>query len=403
MVIDVFTSANINYIAKARVLAQSLKKYNPDARMHLMLSDKIPDWLEVNKEDFDSIITIDDLGLDDSWVFKHSVVELCTAVKPFCFQYILDKYSTDCVFYLDPDAVLFSTLDRLLANFETHSILLTPHVCKPETTKEAIVDNETSCLRHGIYNLGFLGVKNDLEGKKLVDWWAHRLTDFCQDNIPFGIFTDQRWMDFVPVYFEHVKILKEPIYNVATWNYSTRNVSGSIKDGILVDGEPICFHHFSGVDNGASVMMLEKYAKDMPVTWDMDKWYKQECDKKGQQEVVQHPWFYGFFDNGEKVDRNTRLLYRNNSDLQQEFKKPLNISIVGEKFQTSFYDWMKSSEINTTSHEMMPTKPFREYLLENQAMLTCYLEQTTKLSNPLKTIVQGVVRFLVKLLLKFVK
>ncbi len=389
--IDAFTSANINYLAKARVLAKSLKRYEPEVRMHLMLSDEIPDWLDIEEEPFDTIITIDDLGLDEKWVFHHSVVELCTAVKPYCFRYLIEKYKSDKLFYFDPDVVIFSKLTGLVDLLDRHSILLTPHVCKEDDDLQAIIDNETSCMRHGIYNLGFLGIRNDDEGNRLVDWWSHRLKHFCHDNIPFGIFTDQRWMDFVPAFFDNYKIVRDPVYNVATWNYSTRYLSGSMESGILVDGEPMCFHHFSGVDNGASVMMLEKYAQDMPTAWELDEWYKKVCDDEGQQTVSKHPWFYGYYDNGEKVEYQDRVLFRTDQGLQEEFDHPFSTTRHGKNHAISFYDWLKNHRSETTVPEDIHLKPFKVWLGETKSALLWYIDKTTRLSGLLKKIASRIV------------
>jgi hypothetical protein len=385
--IDIFTSVNLNYLAKARVLANSVKKFHPEVRMHLMLSDAVPAWLDLDNEPFDTIITPVDLGLSNAWIFKHSVVELCTAVKPFCFQYILKKYSSKAVFYLDPDTVLFSKIDSLIDMLQDSSSLLTPHVCKPEWQLEAIVDNEISSLKHGIYNLGFLGVKNDDQGNALIDWWANRLTNYCQDNIPMGIFTDQRWMDFAPVFFSKLKIVRESIYNVATWNYTTRKVTGTIQEGIKVDGVPMCFHHFSGVDNGASIMMLNKYSKDNPTVWELDRWYKDECKKFGQDEVSQIPWFYGYYDNGEKVQQSERVIYRNAPDLQNEFHDPLATEVPGKKYGVSFYQWLRVNR-----PELPPTlRAFPEFLHETKTAMLAYANRSPRLPKYVKNVISFVI------------
>lgn len=397
--IDIFTSCNLSYLAKARVLAYSVKKFHPEVRMHLMLSDILPAWLDLEKEPFDSIITPVDLETSNAWIFKHSVVELCTAVKPFCFQYILKKYSGAAIFYLDPDIVLFSKIDGLIEMLLDTSILLTPHVCIPESQIQAVVDNEISSLMHGIYNLGFLAVKNDSEGRNLIDWWASRLTHFCQDNIPMGLFTDQRWMDFAPVFFTKLKIVREPIYNVATWNYSTRNLSGSINEGIEINGAPICFHHFSGVDNGASVMMLSKYCRNNPTAWELDRWYKDECRKRGQDEVSAIPWAYGYYDNGEEVGRNDRVLYRNSADLQEEFLDPFSTSVPGKKYGVSFYEWLAS----TRSTAAPILRPFPDFLHDTQLNLLAYVRRSSRLPKYLQRLITfllpklfGIVSLLIK-------
>ena len=36
------------------------------------------------------------------------------------------------------------------------------------------------------------------QGRRFIDWWADRLRQFCYDEVPNGLFTDQRWVDLAP-------------------------------------------------------------------------------------------------------------------------------------------------------------------------------------------------------------
>ncbi len=60
---------------------------------------------------------------------------------------------------------------------------VTPHQTEPEKSRSAILDNEVSSLKHGVFNLGFLAVRNCPEGMRFVNWWSDRLRDFCFDDI----------------------------------------------------------------------------------------------------------------------------------------------------------------------------------------------------------------------------
>ena len=90
-----------------------------------------------------------------SWIFKHRLVELCTAVKGTAFQYIAERFGAERIYYFDPDIVVLGRLDDLERMLDRNSVLLTPHLLEPETDLQAILDNEICCLRHGVYNLGF--------------------------------------------------------------------------------------------------------------------------------------------------------------------------------------------------------------------------------------------------------
>ena len=336
-----FTSATVNYIPKARVLANSVKKQHPNIKFHLILSDILPESINQNNEPFDSIITIDELPIPNlkSWIFKHSVVELCTAVKGVAFQEIIQRYQCDKILYFDPDIVVFSPLDNLVKKLDQYSILLTPHLTVPHETNQGIIHHEISSLKHGVYNLGFLGVKDSEEAKRFLSWWSKRCLDFCYDDVCNGLFTDQRWIDWVPAFFRDFEINREPIYNVAYWNLNNRVATGSIENGILINGEPICFYHFSSFDSGGHQSLLEQYGASMTVLFELLKWYRREINAMGQDELGQIPYHFSCFDNGEPITKHQRRIYRVKPQLSIMFPDPFDTK---EK-TNSYLHWYKKN------------------------------------------------------------
>ena len=94
------------------------------------------------------------------------------------------------------------------------------------------IDTRNLAIKHGIFNLGFIGVRNTEEGRRFADWWAQRTQYLCRAEVANGLFTDQKWLNFAPVFFEGVAILKSPRHNVATWNLTTRRMSGDFEAGV---------------------------------------------------------------------------------------------------------------------------------------------------------------------------
>ena len=182
--IHLFTSITANYIPKARVLAYSAKKFNPEVKFHLVLCDLIPDSVVVEEEPFDSIIMIEELGIPNlkSWLFKHNIIEMCTGVKGIAFEWILDQYGCEKLLFFDPDIVILSPLDTLIQKLDRYSILLTSHQTVPETNWEAIIDNEIHSLKVGVFNLGFLGIRNCENGRRFLEWWRDRCLAFCYNE-----------------------------------------------------------------------------------------------------------------------------------------------------------------------------------------------------------------------------
>ena len=326
MVTHFFTSITANFLPKARVLSESIRKFHPAATIHVVLCDAVPAWFAIESEPFQHILTLHDLGLPNltSWLFQHDLVELCTAVKGFALQLLLAREDCDQVIYLDPDILVLAPFDGLLKNFENASILLTTHQSEPETTYETVRDNELLTLQHGIFNLGFLGVRNSPVGRRFAQWWTDRLRDFCFDDIPIGLFVDQRWPDLVPSFFPDHKILRDPVYNVSGWNLTQRRVEGSLEHGFTVNGQPLVFFHFSGIDSGREWMMLQRYGSDMPALTELRDWYLAECDRHGDAILASIPWAYGFFANGDPILRSQRVQYRRHLPLQERFPDPFH-------------------------------------------------------------------------------
>lgn len=349
----IFTSITANYLPKAAVLAHTLKKSNPGATFHLLLSDDIPaDCPAETLSAFDHIVTPDKLPIENlkAWTFGHSVVELCTAVKGAMVEYLFDTVGAERVFYFDPDIAVLGSLDELNQTLSKHSIALTPHQCQPEETMQAIIDNEICSLAHGVYNLGFLAVRRTDQGLKFARWWAERLRHFCHDDKPRGLFTDQRWVDLAPAFFDDIAILRNPGFNVATWNLTHRKAQGEAPWNITINGHPLVFYHFSGFDSGAQLTMLDRYGKQSPVLFDLRDWYLTDCEKYGQSLLGKRPSKWATFDNGNIITREQRLLYRTRKDLQQAFPDPYQTNDINR----SYFHWFAANGARAVANQGKP-------------------------------------------------
>ena len=322
----VFTSIAANYLPKARVLAQSVKNIAPDAQFYLMLVDEPPSDFQLDAEPFDAVIRLTDLAIDNlqGWVFSHSIVELCTAVKGLAAQYCLARPDCDRVIYFDPDMVIFDRFAELEQALTDASIVLTPHQSEPEADYEAVMDNEMASLKHGVFNMGFFGIAATPEGHRFADWWSERLKHFCLDDIERGLFTDQKWANLIPCFFDDYCVLRSPAFNVATWNITTRRVEGTLEGGVTVNGESLGFYHFSGFDSGDQELMLNKYGAKSDTLQALRVWYLNACEAAGQSNVAIRRYQYGFYEGGETITLEERRLYRARIDLQCAFPDPFS-------------------------------------------------------------------------------
>ncbi len=241
-----FTIVSANYIAFAATLMQSVRRFHPDMPRYIILADAPRQFegLDLAAE----LIACDDLGIELIGNMKlwYSVIELNTAIKPFTFQYLFTRRGFHAAIYLDPDIELYAPLDSVLSGMLDHSLVLTPHMTKP--LQDGKHPSDLSIMKSGVHNLGFVAVRNDEDGCALVRWWCERLYAHCRVDVPGNIFTDQRWMDLAPAFVERTLLLRDPGYNLAYWNLVHRTVTRSDEGVWQVDGQPLAFFHFSGID-----------------------------------------------------------------------------------------------------------------------------------------------------------
>lgn len=392
--VHAYTSITSNYLPKARVLAHSLKKTDPGVQFHLILSDNLPVGFDLASEPFDNVIYAEDLVTDDfsQWAFGHAVVELCTAVKGVALEHIFTHFGADQVFYFDPDMVVFSRLDELQERLLASSVLLTPHQTDPETSDMGILDNEVSSLLHGVFNLGFVGVRNVSEGRRFSRWWAERLLKYCHDDLPRGLFTDQKWVNLAPCFFDDVTVLRSPAFNVATWNLTNRKATGSLEKGILINGEPLGFYHFSGFDSGDQITMLERYGAQSPVLFTLREWYIAECERYGQSELGTMSSKYDYYSNGERIGKAHRLLYRQRIDLQRAFPNPFQAG--SKECYKAWYDAHPAEHPPTGAVRIMPGVPVATVLADLARYFNSLVVAGRGASRLKRLILKGIVRFL---------
>lgn len=319
-----FTSASLAYLDRVRVLGETLKRYHPDWTFWLCLCDREPAGfsLRLEREPFDLVVRTEELGIDAprSWIFEHDVVELCTAVKGAMVCHLLE-HGASRVVYLDPDIAVLGDLGEIETLLSEKDILLTPHVIQAEEDPSAILDNEIGSLKHGVYNLGFVAVANTVGGRSFARWWRDRLLEFCFDDIPNGLFTDQRWCDLAPALFPNVHILRDPGYNVASWNLSQRPISIEPDGAILAAGVPLRFFHFTKVP-GVGEHMLERYSGGNLAVFELLAWYRARLSENAASGLPGGWWAFGQYADGSEIPREHRVAYRRCSKLRKGFPDP---------------------------------------------------------------------------------
>ncbi|MGO4388620.1 hypothetical protein AB4Y85_13885 [Microvirga sp. 2YAF29] len=337
MKVHAFTSFSYAYLDRARVLAHSIRRVHPEWTLWAILVDQSPPDLLIDwrQECFDHVIRVDELlGAEtERWIFGLDVVEACTAIKGRALDFILRQPDVDQVLYFDPDIAVFSRMDEAVDRLASHSIILTPHQVDPEARADhqAILDNEVGSLLHGVFNLGFIGVSNSEEGRRFASWWRDRLDDWCHERHDIGLFVDQKWCNLIPCFFDNFSVLRDPGYNVASWNLSKRHISIDEAGYLNANGSSLKFYHFTKY-GPVGALMTERYASANSAVQDLWWWYGRALASESLPIPLKGWWYYGQYADGSKIPKSARELYRSRPDLQLAFPRPFE---VGEG---SFHD-----------------------------------------------------------------
>jgi glycosyltransferase involved in cell wall biosynthesis len=300
-----------NYLPMARVLCDSWRRFHPDCPMFVLFLDSPQGFFRPEDEQFRSVF-VSDLQIRNlpGFLFKYSVLEASTAVKPYLLNRLLRRYSVDKLLYLDPDILIFESLDGLRAALSEANLLLTPHLLSP-LPNDGRGQNEHEILQAGSYNLGFLGIRNSLESRRFLRWWSDKLYHQCIVSFENNLFVDQRWVDMVPGLFQGVEIVRDPGYNIAYWNLHERSIS--LDNGVCVNGQPLRFFHFSGF-NPDKPSTISKYQDrygmaDIGEAHKLYDLYRRRLIESGWEDCKDWTYTHDFFENGVKVPAEARRYY----------------------------------------------------------------------------------------------
>lgn len=241
-----FTICSNNYLGQAKVLSDSVYEHSRDKYdFYIVLCDVKNEAIDYS-EFHANFVEAKDLEIKNfEWMTQHyNIVELNTAIKPYAFQYLIKNYNPKYVHYLDPDTCTYTNLTAIEEEMGDSSILLTPHEMA-SLPFDGGRPTDCTFLNAGIYNLGFLGLKNDDISLSMLKWWCVFLAEHCINNVSKGLFVDQLPMNLVPIFFDNVKVTKHKGLNAAYWNLHEREIQYDKGQWKVSNNYKLVFYHFS--------------------------------------------------------------------------------------------------------------------------------------------------------------
>jgi len=322
-----FTICAKNYIGLALVLEKSIKEFNDDIDFFIFVADEILEHDNIKELPTNVIVAKDVLGIDafvwNQMAFKYDLTEFCTSIKPSCFKYIFEKKNPGGCIYFDPDILVYNSLDCIYDSLIGKSIMVTPHITTIEEKYSGKL-SERKLLYSGMFNLGFLGLKNDLCAEKMLNWWEVRLEDRCFQNMMENYFTDQKWIDFLPSFFpDQILISLNLGLNVAPWNFYERKIIENegaffIKNRIdpnSIEEFPLIFIHFSGFNYKFLIddIVTQGNIKDLEIFNDYKYSIEKYISYLKESDFVKYfqlKYTYNLFSNNVPISSTYRKLFR---------------------------------------------------------------------------------------------
>jgi hypothetical protein len=320
----VLTIACNNHIAKAVTMARSARMAFPRAEQYMCLVErKMPTGIP--RETWNRIVLAKDLGIGDfdQFIFSRTQYEAATALKASFLRYVLHSSNVEVLIYLDPDVEVFSPFLELNAALEKETIVLTPHFV--EMRRPILDEVLISALKCGVFNLGFISIREGDDARRFLEWWEDILLRYCYVDFARGLFVDQKWIDFAQSLFP-VTVITHPGYNVANWNLHERFVYE--RDGNwMANGAMVRFVHYSGTDSGVDMQRVARLqAKYTEGYRFLREKYLSKVRVTSSEVAICGDWTYGAFLSGEPITQEIRTRYRFDTRMQKLAGDPFRLS-----------------------------------------------------------------------------
>lgn len=198
------TTARKEQMGSAIVWAHAIRYYHPDSTLVLgMLEHSAPaDQLT----GFDNAVYLSNLGVPAA-----DTESGCAAKAAFIRDTLLAT-GQEIVIYLDPETRMYTPFSELHTLLQHHTIVTVPYHLEPcaDPAKEA------ERIQKGVFNTGFIGLRNTPEARRFTEWWAHVVHEsFYGPNR--DQYADGRWLD-ATIDIDGIHILKDSAYDLSAWN-----------------------------------------------------------------------------------------------------------------------------------------------------------------------------------------
>jgi len=340
----VVTVCTGNYLHYARALAQSIHEHQPTLPIFACVVDVAAGELSTEAKPL-HLFAAEQLPIS-AWrrfAFQYRPLELCAALVPWVVQYLFDTIGCRRVVYLDCDIQVYAELTPVYESLDQYDVVLTPHLTAPLPV-DGRIPSEMQILRTGVYNGGFLAVREGTRARQMLAWWQAKLRSDCVIDVPNHRYANQRFLDLVPGLFEGVKIERSSAYNVAYWNVPPRELRLDADGKPQVDGRPLIFFHYSNFDprrpDRLTTHPNRLTAEDESVVRSLLSRYVRLLNECGMATFGELPYGFRTLSNGYRIRDGWRMAVRLNHPTLVDIEDPFDARATpGLALRLSWASW----------------------------------------------------------------
>lgn len=242
------TLFNSRYMSRGLAMYESLYKNLKEFILYIIAFDDLS-YKKLTELSLENVVIISLKEFEDEDLLKAKKTrderEYCWTCSSKSILYVLETYHEPECTYIDADLYFFSDPSCLIEEMGgDNSVLITAHrysgYCDQTKTS-------------GKYCVQFVTIKNDKQGRAVLQWWVEKCLEWCYARVEEGRFGDQKYIEQFERLFSGVYELQNLGGGMAPWN-ADRYTFFKENDRVMMrlkkeesEAIPVIFYHFQGM------------------------------------------------------------------------------------------------------------------------------------------------------------
>jgi glycosyltransferase involved in cell wall biosynthesis len=229
-------------LSRARALARSLERHEPDWPLHIVLIGR-DDRVAATVADEEVIrlqSAAEELDLDvERLIARHSERELTVLLLPRLLKLCAEKLHVQAL-HLPPTVWVLGGLDPISAALRSAEVVLVPRL-KGDLPEDGLEPTQAQLERRGRMADTIMAINPGAGASAFLSWWAAHVEDTLgsADGRAAGARPEDRpwlgrYLELAPARFG-AAVLEDPGCSLSMWNLHARELASG-KGGVLIDG-----------------------------------------------------------------------------------------------------------------------------------------------------------------------